>query len=65
MATQGTTVDLMELLNLMNRDAKGKRLMPEGKFMFLFDPPNTYNRAIGIILDEPENGGMDAPFGGR
>ena len=65
MATQGTTADLMELLNLIQNDILGhrkKRLVPKGKLLFIFDPPNTHNHAIGIVIDEPVNGGMDANF---
>ena len=62
MATQGTTQDFIELLNLMQKSTKDKRAVPEGKVMFISDPPGTYNRTIGVILDVPANGGLNAPF---
>ena len=60
MATQGTTADFMELLTYM-REA-GEPLAPEGKILFIFDRPGVYQKAIGIIIDNP-NGGLDAPLG--
>lgn len=64
MAVQGTSVDLFELLKLIQDDiiaGKREQLVPDGKMLFVFDPPNTYERAVGILLDHPNpTGGMDA-----
>ena len=46
----------MELLSLVQKDiiaTKRKRIVPEGKLLFIFDPPGSYNRAIGIVIDDP------------
>ena len=59
MATQGTTADLMQLLLAMKKD--NKPLTPPGKILFIYDQPGVYQKAIGMILDDP-NGGMDAPL---
>jgi len=54
MATQGTTVDLMTLVKSVQDT--GMPLAPKGKILFIFDPPGTYNRAIGLILNSPYTG---------
>lgn len=59
MATQGTTADLMSLLLAMKKD--NQPLAPPGKILFIYDQPGVYQKAIGLILDDP-NGGMDAPL---
>ena len=61
MATQGTSEDFGKLLMAMS-DA-GAVIVPKGKLLVIFDPPNTSGHAIGLILDNPVNGGMDAPLG--
>ena len=59
MATQGTTADFMTLLLAMKKD--NIPLSPPGKILFIYDQPGVYQKALGIILDNP-NGGMDAPL---
>ena len=59
MATQGTTIDFIELLKAM-ADA-GEPVAPEGKILFIFDMSGTYQKAIGFMFDNP-NGGMYAPI---
>jgi len=54
MATQGTTADFMDLLLLMKKD--GEEFAPPGKLLFLFNPPGTYQKAIGMIIDDPNEG---------
>ena len=56
MATQGTTIDFMDLLLLMKKD--NKTLTQPGKILFILDQPGVYQKAIGIIIDDP-NGGRD------
>ena len=62
MAIQGTTTEFMELLLAMKKD--GKLLAPPGKLLFIFDMPGSYQKAIGMIFDDPNytKGGMDAPL---
>ena len=59
MATQGTTTDLMILLLALKKD--NKPLASPGQVLFIYDQPGVYQKAIGMLLDNP-NSGMDAPL---
>ena len=61
MATQGSTADFMKLLLAMKKD--GELLAPPGKILFIYDQPGIYQKAIGMVIDDPNytGGGMDAP----
>ena len=61
MAEQGTTTDFIQLINAMATESIP--LSPQGQVLFIFDPPNTYERSIGFYFDEPiTEGGLDAPL---
>jgi len=66
MAQQGTTDDFMMLLNEMANE--GIAAAPKDKILFIFDSPGVYQKALGIIIDNPSyveemtGGGIDAPF---
>ena len=62
MATQGTTEDFMALLNAMKE--AGQLFVPPGKILFIYDQPGVFQKAIGMVIDDPHytGGGMDAPI---
>ena len=51
MAIQGTTVDFMNLLLAMKKD--GMPLSPLDKILFICHQTNSYQKAVGIIIDNP------------
>ncbi len=63
MAEQGTTTDFLQLLKGLADE--NIPFAPPGEILIIFDPPNTYERAIGFFFDAPRlepEGGLDAPF---
>ncbi len=59
MAEQGTTTDFIQLINAMV--AESIPITQPGQVLVIFDPPNTYERAVGLYFDSPEpEGGLDA-----